>query len=161
MSEFEPQQLSRYMMTTNPTAGTHTDNVYTDDASSLLAAAHLMQSRPEGFSIHLDLGHNTQYHLPNDADKAFFSAGRHFLTIYADWTDTTPARNALAYEWSDRFAKVAKQYGAGNYLNQVDTGLYPEKIEQSFTADSWERLGQVRDRYDPDNRFFTYVDQAS
>ena len=156
-NEFEELQLGTYMMTTDPTAGTHTDNVFTDDTSSILAASHLMQSRPEGFSIHLDIGHNHQYYPSTGDNNAYSAAGRHFLTTYIDWTDTTPERNALAYEWADRFAEVASQYGEGNYLNQVDTGLYPERIRQSFSTKSWEKLGQVRQQYDPDNRFFSYV----
>ena len=158
-NEFEELQIGSYMMTTDPTAGTHTDNVYTDDSSSLLAASHLMQSRPEGFAIHLDIGLNHQYY-PSTGDISSYSpAGRHFLTTYIDWTDTTPERNALAYEWADRFAKIASQYGEGNYLNQVDTGLYPERIRQSFSRESWEKLGQVRQQYDPGNRFFSYVEE--
>ncbi len=156
-NEFEVQQLGTYMMTTDPTAGTHTDNVFTDDSSSLLAASHLMQSRPEGFAIHLDLGHNMQYYQSTGDKVAYSAAGKHFLTTYIDWTNTTPERNALAYEWADKFANVAAQYGQGNYLNQVDTGLYPERIKQSFSDGSWERLGRVRQQYDPNSRFFSYV----
>ncbi len=156
-NEFNDEDIGLYMMTTDPTAGTHTDNVFTDDASSLLAASHLMQTRPEGFSIHLDLGYKMQYYQSSGDDISYSAAGSHFLSIYVDWTDTSPERNELAYEWADRFANIAKQYGDGNYLNQVDTALYPEKISQSFSAESWEKLGDVRQQYDPDSRFFSYV----
>jgi FAD/FMN-containing dehydrogenase len=160
VSEFNEQNVSAYMMTTDPTAGTHTDNVFTDAASALLAAAQLMHERPEGFSIHLDLAHNMQYHAPYGDHIAYSAPGRHFLTTYVDWTDTTPERNALAYEWADRFAEVAAQHGTGNYLNQVDTGIYPAKVRQSFSTANWERLQRVRERYDPEGRFFSYVGLA-
>ena len=157
MTEFEAQQISSYMITSDPTAGTHTDNVFTDDSSSLLAASHLMLDRPEGFAIHLDLGHNHQYYRSNGEQIAYSAAGRHFLTTYVDWKNTTAERNAQAYEWAQRFAEVAAEYGQGNYLNQVDTGLYPERIRQSFSAAAWQRLAAVRQQYDPEARFFSYV----
>lgn len=157
VTEYVTQQISSYMITSDPTAGTHTDNVFTDHSSSLLAASHLMLERPAGFSIHLDLGHNHQFYPSSDEQIAFSAAGRHFLTTYVDWKDTTAERNAQAYEWAQRFAGVAAQYGQGNYLNQVDTGLYPERIRQSFSAAAWQRLAEVRQHYDASARFFSYV----
>ena len=156
-NEFEIQNLNEYMITSDPTAGTHTDNVFTDDASALIAASHLMQSRPNGFSVHVDLGHNMQYHAPGTNKIAYSAAGRHFLSTYVDWIEPTPVNNAQAYEWADRFTEVASRYAKGSYLNQVDTQLYPQKIRQSFSADNWQRLQDVRQQYDPENRFFSYV----
>jgi FAD/FMN-containing dehydrogenase len=154
-SEFVPQDTDKYMFTRDPSGSTHTDNIYTDDASSLLPALEVFKTRPEGLAVRLDLAHNQQFHAPYSDDISYSPAGSHFLSIYVDWTDSR--LDALAYDWTDEFSSAAAKFQQGHYLNQVDTGVYPEKIRQSFSAAKWQRLEGIRRAYDPNEQFFTYV----
>jgi hypothetical protein len=154
-SEFVAQDPANYMMMRDRNIGTHTDNIYTDDSSSLLPAAELFKSRPEGLDVRLVMAHNGQMHAPHGDDICFSAGGHHFLSIYVNWSDSQ--FETLAYEWTDRFSELARPFAQGHYLNQIDTGVYPEKVRGSFPDSKWERLALIRKKYDPYNRFFTFV----
>lgn len=158
-SEFVPQSTQDFMFTRPPSLATHTDNIYTDDAAALLPVAELFKTRPEGLDPRIVLTHNSQFHAPYGDDISFTADGHHFLSIYVNWEDN--ALDTLAYEWTDEFSKIAQPFAQGHYLNQIDTGVYPEKIKQSFSDEKWRRLAGVRDRYDPERRFFTWVGQEA
>jgi len=154
-SEFIPHDLASYMFTRDPSIRSHTDNVCTDDSASLLPAIEYFKTRPAGLDVRLTLAHNSQYHAPYGEDMCYSAAGHHFLSIYVNWTDH--ALDALAYKWADGFSQAARPFMKGHYLNQIDTGIYPEKVRQCFSEENWNRLAEVRKEYDPENRFFTFV----
>lgn len=154
-SEYVAQDPANYMFTRDRSIATHTDNIYTDDSSSLLPAVELYKSRPEGLDVRLVLAHNEHMRAPYGDDICFTVGGHHFLSLYVNWSDSRLER--LAYEWTDKFSELVTPFAQGHYLNQIDTGVYPEKVRQSFTESKWERLARIRRKYDPDDRFFTYV----
>jgi len=154
-SEFVPQDVANYMFTRPPSIRTHTDNIYTDDSASLLAAIEHYKTRPAGLDVRLILTHNSQYHAPYGDDMCYSAAGHHFLSIYVNWTDNE--LDTMAYEWTDGFSKIARPFRKSHYLNQIDTGVYPEKIRQSFSEKNWNLLARLRKKHDPENRFFTFV----
>jgi len=154
-SEFIPQDLDNYMFTRDPSIRTHTDNIYTDDSASLLPAIEHFKTRPAGLDVRLVLTHNSQFHAPYGDEMCYSAAGHHFLSIYVNWTDSE--LDALAYEWTDGFSKIARPFLKSHFLNQIDTGIYPEKVRQSFSEENWNRLAKIRMEHDPENRFFTFV----
>jgi FAD/FMN-containing dehydrogenase len=154
-SEFVPQDLASYMFTRDPSMATHTDNIYTDDSASLLAAVEHFETRPAGLAARLVLTHNSQYHAPYGDDICYSAAGHHFLSLYVNWADSE--LNEMAYEWTDGFSRIVTPFAKSHFLNQIDTGVYPEKVRQSFSEKNWNRLTRIRQEYDPDKRFFTFV----
>jgi FAD/FMN-containing dehydrogenase len=154
-SEFIPQDLANYMFTRPPSIRTHTDNIYTDDSTSLVPAIEHYKTRPAGLDVRLILTHNSQYHAPFGDEMCYSAAGNHFLSIYVNWTDSK--LDALAYEWTDQFSKIVRPFLKSHFLNQIDTGIYPEKVRQSFSEKNWNRLAKIRKEHDPENRFFNFV----
>jgi len=48
-------------------------------------------------------------------------------------------------------------YAKGHYINETEFLRYPEHIKQSFTEAGWQRLGKLRQKYDPHSVFHTYI----
>jgi hypothetical protein len=143
------------MFTRDPSIRTHTDNIYTDDSGALLPAVEHYKTRPAGLDVRLVLSHNSQFYAPYGDDICYSTDGHHFLSMYVDWNDSE--LDTLAYEWTDGFSEIARPFLKSHYLNQIDTGVYPEKVRQSFSEENWNRLAKVRREHDPENRFFTFV----
>jgi FAD/FMN-containing dehydrogenase len=59
-----------------------------------------------------------------------------------------PAHDA----WADGFAAAIRQGGPGVYVNFLaDEG--PERVREAYPGPTWDRLAEVKRRYDPHNLF--------
>jgi FAD/FMN-containing dehydrogenase len=68
--------------------------------------------------------------------------------VYEDAADR-PVHDA----WADRFAAALRQGDPGVYVNFLsDEG--PERVRQAYPGPTWDRLVQVKRRYDPGNLFW-------
>jgi FAD/FMN-containing dehydrogenase len=68
-------------------------------------------------------------------------------TIYGD-----PAEGPKHEAWVSRFAGAIRQGDAGAYVNFL--GLEgPERVHDAYPGRTWERLTQLKGRYDPTNLF--------
>jgi len=67
--------------------------------------------------------------------------------VYEDAADR-PEHDA----WADRFAAALRQGDPGVYVNFLsDEG--PERVREAYPGPTWDRLVQVKRRYDPGNLF--------
>jgi FAD/FMN-containing dehydrogenase len=67
--------------------------------------------------------------------------------VYQDAGDR-PAHDA----WADRFAADLRRGSTGVYVNFLsDEG--PERVREAYPGPTWDRLVEVKRRYDPDNLF--------
>jgi FAD/FMN-containing dehydrogenase len=67
--------------------------------------------------------------------------------VYQDAGDR-PAHDA----WADRFAGALRRGSTGVYVNFLsDEG--PERVREAYPGPTWDRLVEVKRRYDPDNLF--------
>jgi FAD/FMN-containing dehydrogenase len=67
--------------------------------------------------------------------------------VYQDAGDR-PAHDA----WADRFAAALRRGSTGVYVNFLsDEG--PERVREAYPGPTWDRLVEVKRRYDPDNLF--------
>jgi FAD/FMN-containing dehydrogenase len=67
--------------------------------------------------------------------------------VYEDARDR-PAHDA----WADGFAAALRQGASGVYVNFLsDEG--PERVREAYPGATWDRLVEVKRRYDPDNLF--------
>ncbi|AUO01766.1 hypothetical protein C0558_08240 [Serratia marcescens] len=48
-------------------------------------------------------------------------------------------------------------FAKGYYINEVDLSIAPYMANQSFSLDKWNKLVSLREKYDPKNRFFSYI----
>jgi FAD/FMN-containing dehydrogenase len=67
--------------------------------------------------------------------------------VYEDAGDR-PAHDA----WADRFSAALRRGGTGVYVNFLsDEG--PERVREAYPGPTWDRLVEVKRRWDPDNLF--------
>jgi FAD/FMN-containing dehydrogenase len=51
-----------------------------------------------------------------------------------------------------------KPYITGYYIGETDPVPVPSEATGAFSPESWKRLADLRDEYDPDGVFFGYFD---
>ncbi|RMF95161.1 MAG: FAD-binding oxidoreductase [Gammaproteobacteria bacterium] len=95
---------------------------------------------------------------PDDADSSFTYTGDHYLSWYlmADEEADVPANDA----WMDAAVERLQPWTAGHYPNEIDPGRYPAALRECFSAQKWQRLAELRRRYDPDGLFFPWLGYA-
>lgn len=76
------------------------------------------------------------------------------LIVYTIWDD--PAGDARNRAWLDEVAAALEPTATGNFLSEADIRHRPERVPGSFRAEDWERIQQLRRRFDPNGVFHGY-----
>jgi FAD/FMN-containing dehydrogenase len=116
------------------------------DAAAALAAQ--MEHAPDPRSVAM-ADFRAAPRLP--ADGAASVAARGFLSWGAKWSD--PARDAENAAWVDATDAALAPHRVGRYLNESDVVRHPERARDCFSPAAWERIAELRARWDPDGRF--------
>ena len=147
-------QFPDLMHTPDRSVRTNTDNIWTDDARALIAIIEHYKNKPPASNLVLFLSHGRQVFSFRD-DACYSSKGIHFITTHMQWRDEKDddANN----RWYEEFNKILKPYGISHYINQTDNERHPDRIRNCFSSENWSRLAELRKKYDPDNRFYTYL----
>jgi len=124
------------------------DNILTDrpeEAVNILAS-HLPH-QPSAASLPLIIWRGSRA-FP---DAAYSAQGRFFMSTYAQWNDAEDdeANGAWLARLYDDLAVVA----SGCYINEFDIDARGSEIGRCFSEENWQRLGELRRRYDPDGVF--------
>jgi len=61
-------------------------------------------------------------------------------------------------DWHDAVAAALRPFNTGYYLGESNTAARPANVIEAFTPQKWQRLCDLRDRYDPDRLFFDYFE---
>ncbi|WP_457105363.1 FAD-binding oxidoreductase [Methylobacterium sp. P5_C11] len=72
------------------------------------------------------------------------------------WRD--PHTDEANAAWHRELIAVLKPFNIGYYIGETNTVEQPDIVAQAFTPEKWQRLCDLRDRYDPDRVFFDYFD---
>ena len=88
-------------------------------------------------------------------DTAYSMRRRTFLSPYSFWMDEKEDEQNLA--WLKRTQEILAPLSAGHFISEADLEASPERSERSFSRANWERIQAVRDKYDPDGVFHTYL----
>lgn len=48
-------------------------------------------------------------------------------------------------------------WASGYYINEIDLSIAPEMARQCFSDEKWLRLNELREKWDPEKLFFSYV----
>ena len=80
---------------------------------------------------------------------------RTFLSPYSFWMDETEDEQNIA--WLKRTQEILAPLSAGHFISEADLEASPERSERSFNKANWEKIQAVRDKYDPDGVFHTYL----
>ena len=60
--------------------------------------------------------------------------------------------------WHQECVALMKPYITGYYIGETDPVAIPSEATGAFSPESWKRLADLRDKYDPDGVFFGFFD---
>jgi len=91
----------------------------------------------------------------DDADSAFTYTGDHYVSWYlmAEQAEDVEPN----FRWMDESVEAVRPYTRGHYPNEINMQRYPDTIRACFTEEKWQRLAQLREKYDPQGVFHSYL----
>lgn len=72
------------------------------------------------------------------------------LNVHTRWQDAESDEANIA--WARDFAEATQQYAQGVYVNFISQEG-EDRVKQAYTPEVWERLVEVKDKWDPNNIF--------
>ncbi len=98
--------------------------------------------------------------IPAPLTDAAFSMSAHYYG--GPWTMWTKAEDDEANtRWHEKCLDLLKPFVTGHYIGETDTVKYPDHVKASYTESKWNRLEELRKKYDPDGVFFNYSNGVS
>ncbi len=92
---------------------------------------------------------------PPPPDMAFALVRPVFAGVYGCWTD---ARDDEANaRWLRGVQAGVERFADGHYVGESDLTADDDRARRSFPPEAWRRLADVRRRWDPDGRFFSFL----
>ena len=82
---------------------------------------------------------------------AYSAVGSAFVYSDVSWDDGKD--DAVNRKWSDEFITSLAGFDNAAYINETEFVRHPERAAHCYSAESWKRLKQVIDRYDPQGLF--------
>ena len=89
--------------------------------------------------------------VESSQDMALSMAARVYSGLWTQWKDA--ADDAVNQEWHRRSCEILKPYACGRYLGESDIVDDHSRAEQAFSPANWQRLRQLRTKYDPEGLF--------
>lgn len=93
------------------------------------------------------------------ADACFSSIARHYVGCFAIWDEEQDDERNL--RWLEQATTFMDPYAKGHYINEVEAQRHPERIRRCYSDASWQRLGELRRKYDPQGVFHSYLGQGT
>lgn len=129
--------------------------IFTDDPAPVLKylgetlSAKAIDPRSFGFSV---LGSNPT--VPEPACYTYKAP--HYISCYlmGDTNEDVQHSYALMAEMYE----AIKPYIKGYYINEIDLTQFPHMAKDCFSEEKWNKLLAVRDQFDPNKRFVSYLD---
>ncbi len=86
------------------------------------------------------------------ADFGAYSMDERTLVMpYAIWTD--PAADDANRAWIGEMSTILERISTGHFISEADLDAYPNRLTRSFMPANWERVVDLRAKWDPDGRF--------
>ncbi len=89
-------------------------------------------------------------------DMAFSMHSRVYGGPWTMWRDAKD--DQVNNDWHQELIKTLRPYNLGYYISESNTIERPANVVEAFTPEKWQRLCDLRDKYDPDRVFFDYFD---
>lgn len=87
---------------------------------------------------------------------AFSPLGESYLVCYAIWDDA--AEDEANTRWLREAMGAADPSGRGShYIAEADLEAGAAAVRRSYTPAAWDRLGELKARWDPENLFHSYL----
>ena len=129
------------------------DKVMTDDPAQVLNALADHFRRAPSTHAHVLAGYGMNLQLHDDA--CFSSIANCYMGCYAIWDDA--ANDDKNYAWLGKASRLMQPWAKGHYQNEVEPRFNPDRLQQCFSTAAWQRLEQLRAKYDPDGVFHHYL----
>jgi FAD/FMN-containing dehydrogenase len=59
--------------------------------------------------------------------------------------------------WQDEVVAIMQPFTAGHYIGETDYVQDPARVQESYAAEKWRRLEEIRAKYDPQGVFFGFL----
>lgn len=131
-------------------------NIWTDDiGGAMTALAKRWQEEPPQSPRSFILSAWGVNPSPADADSCFTYTGDHYLSWYLMADDD--AQVEPNHAWMDEAVAMMAPYTGGHYPNEINPERYPDALRASFSPEKWQRLESLRQQYDPDKLFHSWL----
>ena len=123
-----------------------------DVAAALDAALHAVATADSPFSVFHLRGLGGAMARTDPAATAFAHRQRRYMvSVLRAWFD--PGEDAAPHRaWAESLWQAIRPEGNGAYANFLgDEG--EARVREAYPGDTWERLAEIKRRYDPDNLF--------
>jgi len=84
-------------------------------------------------------------------DLALSKAARVYGGPWTMWEDAKD--DTANIEWHRKCCEILKPFASGRYLGESDIIDDPSRAEEAFSPSNWQRLRQLRTKYDPEGLF--------
>lgn len=138
-------------------ADSFTSNASPKEILSRLHDSILAAPSAESFTL-LSLPSPQPPNAPPLPDMAFSMAGSAFVGLYSLWQD--PAQNAANEQWVRQTSKLLDPIKVNYYVGETDLTMGPDHARLSYAPANWQRLQQLKKKYDPQDVFFSYLGQS-
>ena len=92
---------------------------------------------------------------PPMPDAAFSMIGPVFAYFGAIWDDASQDKPNI--DWLRNAMQALESIGVGHYIGETDLTAHPSRSVRSFSQRNWERLEELRKKYDPDGIFHSFI----
>lgn len=93
--------------------------------------------------------------MPDERESALSVGGGTGIGIYAMWDD--PAHDARHFEWVRAVDAALAPFRTGRYVGEAFLTAAPGRLAECFTPRAFDRLTELRRRYDPQGLFFGFA----
>ncbi len=91
-------------------------------------------------------------------DMAFSMSGSAIVGLHSIWQD--PAQDGRNEQWVSEASRMLDPFKVNYYIGETDLTMGADRAPRSFASDHWQRLQQLRQKYDPEGIFFSYLGPA-
>jgi FAD/FMN-containing dehydrogenase len=88
-------------------------------------------------------------------DVALSMDGTSYGGSWAIWENE--ADDDANRKWQDEVIAIMKSFTSQHYIGETDIVQDPARVQNSYSAEKWKRLEEVRAKYDPDGVFFGFL----
>ncbi len=92
---------------------------------------------------------------PALSDMAFSMSGSAIIGLHSIWQD--PTQDARNEQWVQETSRMLDPFKVNYYIGETDLTMGADRTPRSFAPANWQRLQQLRKKYDPEDLFFDYL----
>jgi hypothetical protein len=89
---------------------------------------------------------------------AFSMGASTYVGVYSSWSDAAQDRANQA--WVRATITALEPLKVGHYVGEADLTRAPNRVKQCYSPAAWARLIRLKRKYDPDDLFFSYLQQT-